>query len=298
MVASSFGNCGRRNILAPSEPSQVSAVVFALWITPTSRILALDLAFGRFNFDLEFTSVKILASTPADSEKAKALSKVYKFDLVEIPILDEIHLVVNAGKLQLWRVKESGKPEIVEADFLVKRAQAGKKEMIMRACGFEKGYRTVIDGTAGLGSDALFLAQQGFEVLALERSPILFALLSDAWMRAGSDLSLSFRHVEAAEMLTSLEESQKPDVVYLDPMYPEKKKTALSKKEMQFLQEILIEPSAEENLSLFRAAMKAARFRVVVKRPLWAETFVDSEIAKVSYAYEGKSLRFDTYFIS
>jgi 16S rRNA (guanine1516-N2)-methyltransferase len=260
--------------------------------------LALDLAFGCFDFDLEFTSVKILASTSADIEKAKALSKVYNFDLIENPALDEIHLVVNTGKLQLWRVKEGGKPEIVEADFLVKRAQAGKKEMIMRACGFEKGYRTLIDATAGLGSDALFLAQQGFEVLALEQSAVLFALLSDAWMRAGLDLPLSFRHVEAADMLTSLEESQKPDIVYLDPMYPEKKKTALSKKEMQFLQEILVQPSEEENLSLFRAALKAARFRVVVKRPLWAETFVDSKVAKVSHAFEGKSLRFDTYFIS
>ena len=85
----------------------------------------------------------------------------------------------------------------------------------------------------------------------------------------------------------------KPDVVYLDPMYPpRRKKSALAKKEMQVLRTLVgDDPDAKQ---LFEVARKIATERVVVKRPVYAEPIV----AKPSMSYESKLVRFDVYLTS
>ena len=60
-----------------------------------------------------------------------------------------------------------------------------------------------------------------------------------------------------------------PDVVYLDPMYPHRQKSALVKKEMRVFQSLV---GADEDADLLLApALALATRRVVVKRPDYAE---------------------------
>src|SRR5690606_6881060 len=56
-----------------------------------------------------------------------------------------------------------------------------------------------------------------------------------------------------------------PDVVYLDPMYPQRRKQALVKKEMRLLRRLVGDDG--DAPELLAAALEAARRRVVVKRP-------------------------------
>jgi 16S rRNA (guanine1516-N2)-methyltransferase len=85
----------------------------------------------------------------------------------------------------------------------------------------------------------------------------------------------------------------RPDVVYLDPMFPghEKRKTA-ERKPLRLLRAVVgREPDEPEMLGL---ALAAARDRVVVKRPLKAPFFAPSEWTPVHQVF-GRSVRFDVY---
>ena len=80
------------------------------------------------------------------------------------------------------------------------------------------------------------------------------------------------------------------DVVYLDPMFPERRKSAQVKKELQMLQMLATcEPSPEH---LLTAALATAAKRVVVKRPRRAPCFTTRS---PSHSLSGKTIRFDVY---
>lgn len=167
-------------------------------------------------------------------------------------------------------------------------ARAVRDNPLARALGRE--VNTVIDATAGWGADAFTLAVLGYDVTAIERNPILFALLDDAWRRAtGSELiRLRFVHAEACEWLQSLREP--PDAVVIDPMFPPKKRaTALAKKPMQLLRRLVgDDPDAAE---LLRIARSVARDRVVVKRSDDGPPLGESP----AFSIETKLVRFDVY---
>jgi 16S rRNA (guanine1516-N2)-methyltransferase len=159
----------------------------------------------------------------------------------------------------------------------------------------------VFDATAGLGTDALVMAALGCRVRAVERSEVIFALLNDGERRlqAATDPQLveiakrlSFENGDARAILSGLSEEERPDVVYLDPMYPEegRSKSALPKKTMQMFRRLL--DGDEDAEELWQAAMKAARARVVVKRPLKAPALGN---VKPTHTFEGKTARFDMY---
>jgi len=165
---------------------------------------------------------------------------------------------------------------------------------LVRAIG--KNARMVVDATVGMGQDSFMLATAGFEVIGYERSPGVYALLENGLQRALSDPvireliddRLQFRLGDAIDELPLLK--SQPDAVYLDPMYPPKrKKSALSKKEMQVFRELVGDDNDAKRL--FDVAMQTARDRVVVKRPHHAEPIA----GKPSMSYEGKLVRFDVY---
>lgn len=152
----------------------------------------------------------------------------------------------------------------------------GKGQPLVRAMGqLENGLPKVLDATAGMGGDSFVLATLGFKVLMVERSPIIASLLQDALHRAQQNMTEL--HEETQRSITNLSLinadsvayliADKPsvDVVYMDPMYPEKKKKAAAKKEMQALQQ-LVGPDLDST-HLLDAALQTARYRVVVKRP-------------------------------
>lgn len=170
----------------------------------------------------------------------------------------------------------------------------GKKQLIAKACGFKPGLTPkILDITAGLGRDAFVLAQLGAEVLMLEQHPIIAALLQDGLERIRldakfSNLKLNFLPTDARQFLKQAE--KKFEVIYFDPMFPARDKTALVKKDMQILQALLAD--ANNYLDLFQLAREKCLLRLVVKRPLHADFLVTE---KPAFQISGKTCRFDIY---
>lgn len=152
-----------------------------------------------------------------------------------------------------------------------------------------------IDATAGLGDDALLLAAAGFEVALYERDPVIAALLDDALLRAqqGSNKQVAaaaqrmyIAGTDSIRALTQLD--YKPDVIYLDPMFPERKKSAAVKKKFQLLH--VLEAPATDDDALLQAALCAHPRKIVIKRPLKGP-YVGNQ--KPSYSLNGKAIRYD-----
>ncbi|WP_428774007.1 class I SAM-dependent methyltransferase [Vibrio sp.] len=184
----------------------------------------------------------------------------------------------------------------------------GKGQAIAKAAGLNKGSTpSVLDATAGLGRDAFVLASLGCKVQMIERNPVVAALLEDGLSRAKQDPEIggwvsermSLLHAtsqDALQQLTADPDYQRPEVIYLDPMYPHpenKKKTALVKKEMRVFQSLV---GADQDAdALLAPAMALATKRVVVKRPDYAPWLDD---VQPTMAIETKKNRFDVYVIA
>ena len=208
----------------------------------------------------------------------------------------------------------SNKQGPVSIDFLSgKKAHrrqfgGGKGQPLVRAMGqLENGMPKIIDATAGMGGDSYVLASLGFEVKMIERSPIVSALLHDALTRANQALdtelptelqqsiqNLSLVNANSADYL--LNKQPDVDVIYMDPMYPEKKKKAAAKKEMQALQQ-LVGPDLDSE-RLLEAALKTAKYRVVVKRPKGADpVYCALNNIQPSSNISSPNTRYDIYVI-
>lgn len=151
----------------------------------------------------------------------------------------------------------------------------------------------VFDATAGLGEDSLLLAAAGFSVTMCEGDPVIAALLADGLRRAADDPELSgivgrmsLVEGDSIEILPSLTEV--PDVVYLDPMFPARTKSAAVKKKFQLLHR-LESPCADE-ASLMDAALAAHPRKIVVKRPIKAPVLAG---VRPSHSISGKAVRYD-----
>lgn len=173
------------------------------------------------------------------------------------------------------------------------RRRQGGAELLVHACGRPgRGWR-VLDATAGLGADALVLASAGFAVVAVEQNPVVHALLADALQRAGRDASLQViaAHIRLhAGHAVAVMQQETFDCIYLDPMFPEREKTAAVRKPMAYLQALLGE--AGDGSDLLQQALRSARHRIVVKRPLHAPLLGDRE---PDMQWKGKAVRFDGY---
>lgn len=177
--------------------------------------------------------------------------------------------------------------------------QLGKRHPLARAVGVgTKPGMYVIDATAGMGRDALIMARLGCRVLMLERSAIIASMLSDGLLRAQKSVPLrsvireriKLKQVDAVPFLQSLTRDRRPDVIYLDPMYPQRKKSALVKKEMRFFRDLVGED--EDAGVLLNSALRCAIKRVVVKRPRRGESLPGPPPHRTII---GKSTRYDVY---
>jgi 16S rRNA (guanine1516-N2)-methyltransferase len=186
------------------------------------------------------------------------------------------------------------------------RRKQQKKELLVRAVegkggGINNASLKIIDATGGLGRDSFLLAAAGHQVCIFECQPVIAALLADGLARAGTHpetakIAQRIRLI-AKNAVNALEavkaggqEGQDVDVVYLDPMFPERRKSALVKKELQLLQLLAHLDSAPEQL--LTAALQVATHRVVVKRPVKAPVLAD---CAPSHSLSGKTVRFDVY---
>jgi 16S rRNA (guanine1516-N2)-methyltransferase len=187
-----------------------------------------------------------------------------------------------ANKSLLWRLQHGG----------------GRGELIAKACGIKKDFLpTIIDATAGFGKDSLLLASLGCTVTLLERSPLVAAMLADGWQRAQAEpylcsilARMTIYQGDAKAHLLALTVEQCPDVVYLDPMFPDRGSSAKVKKDMQAFH--IAVGADDDSDALLAPALSVAKKRVVVKRPRHAEHLAGQ---KPNLMYEGESSRFDVY---
>lgn len=214
----------------------------------------------------------------------------------------ELAMQLGPGGLQLVDLAPDA-PGPVRVDF-VEGAVAhrrlfggGAGQMIAKAVGLQPGIRpTVVDATAGLGRDAFVLAQLGCSVTLIERNPLVAALLEDGLQRAASDAEVAtivgrMRLVCGdAIALMSAWSDEAPQVVYLDPMFPHRDKSALVKKEMRLFRPVVGDD--DDAPALLEAALALATHRVVVKRARKAPAIAGP---KPTLVLEGNSSRFDIY---
>lgn len=212
-----------------------------------------------------------------------------------------LQLVVTDKRLELRETGRKSGP--VYVDFVSGRVGARRRggallrDPLVRAVGRKAEPWDVWDVTAGLGRDALLLAWSRCRVTMVERSPVLAALLEDGLTRATREpelhpvVSERLRLVrgDARQLLAELPEADRPHAIYIDPMFPQRAKTALSKKEMQVCR--LVAGEDADAAELFEIARGTARCRVVVKRWLHAPPLGPNPAIQ----YKGRSIRYDVY---
>ena len=240
-----------------------------------------------------------LINESAQKEKFQAICD--KWQLIHQPE-SPLALVLTDKRLELRKLDES-KLGAIAVDFVEgvmahrRKFGGGRGEAVAKAVGIKgNDFPTVIDATAGLGRDAFVLAAIGCKVRLVERHPVVAALLEDGLARAYADAEIGEFMQErmqsvAVSHIAQLDcEKEQADVVYLDPMYPHKQKSALVKKEMRVFQH-LVGADLDAD-SLFLPAKALARKRVVVKRPDYAPFMADT---KPDFSHTTKNHRFDIY---
>ena len=173
----------------------------------------------------------------------------------------------------------------------------GGGQMIAKAVGIQAGVRpSVLDATAGLGRDAFVLAELGCTVTLIERQPVIAALLEDGLLRAKAVPEVSgivgqmyLRCGNAIDLMNDWH-AEPPQVIYLDPMFPHRDKSALVKKEMRLFRPLVGDD--DDAPALLQAALALATHRVVVKRSRKAPAIAGEP---PGYVLEGKASRFDIY---
>lgn len=220
-------------------------------------------------------------------------------------------LIYSEQGLQL-QLGGDAAPGPVMADFgnaqlAFRLKDAVRKQSIVRAVGIKPGLRpNVIDATAGFGKDAFLLASLGCQLLMTESDVVVAALLQDALQRAGNSSEVKLREAadrmrllsgDFCDLAASLEPAQ---VVYLDPMFPGRDKSARVKKEMFVLQQYFAARSAragvsrhgEDDSRLLDVALEKAQKRVVVKRARHSPTL---DRRRPDFTLPGSSSRYDVY---
>lgn len=174
-----------------------------------------------------------------------------------------------------------------------RKGHRGKNEIIAKALGANKGCKRILDLSVGLGVDSVFLSQIGFSVTGVERSPVLYMLLSEAfaWSEKKTLENYELIHSDSLEFLSHPQNLENIDSIYFDPMYPHKKKSALPKQEMIVFRDLVGDDG--DAAQVLQRALDSSVRRVVVKRPIHAEELLPG----VTHAYEGKVVRYDTYVV-
>lgn len=207
---------------------------------------------------------------------------------------EKTHLVLSANGLSLAAGSLS-----MRGDFsaMYERLKNNKwqHEMLAKAAKQKNlpDRAVAIDATAGMGEDSMILAAAGYEVYLYEKDPVIAALLADTLVRAQADpeIAVFAAHMHAAqgdsiEVLRNLTEA--PGLVYLDPMFPERKKSGLIKKKFQLLHRLERPCSDEEDL--LSAAICSGANKIVIKRPAKGAYLAGH---KPDYSYDGKAIRYD-----
>ncbi len=254
-----------------------------------------------FVFDGEFD--------PAYCESIKQLTKLplldtdQNSDFSHILKLDESGLSLSALELKAGEThKQPTRVDFQDAALLYRKASFGKHQGLAKAVGLNKHEPMhVLDATAGLGRDAFILASMGCKITMIEQSPIIYSLIFDGFKRAAeaedqglNDIlqRMSLHHANSQDWFEEISQGKqaKPDVIYLDPMFPPISKKANVKKDIGLLQEVLGFDENDDNP--LKMAKGCAKHRIVVKRP--GSKFNKGSV-KPSFVVPGKTAHFEVF---
>ena len=245
--------------------------------------------------------ISVAAADPARAEQAADLAARLALPVVALHDAQDFEFVLAVTHDGL-ELREAGNPFTtgVRADFRsidVRRGSRNlsKKQPLARAIGRES--RRVLDATAGLGHDAFLLAAMGYEVTALERSAVVASLLSDGVQRAltephlreAIDDRLCVVQADARTFMRDL--TDVPDVIYLDPMFPPRRKaSALARKSIRLIRTVVGEDADAKEL--LQAALASGARRVVLKRP----TDARADLGAASLIIPARLVRYEVFF--
>ena len=216
-------------------------------------------------------------------------------------LLDDSGLSLTDGKISLQADLTSMLPRLkksnLEREFLVKASR-------IKGMNAADGQLRAVDATAGFGEDSLLLAAAGYNVELYEYDPVIAALLRDALRRAAqsSDNALcdavsrmDLREGDSVSAMRAMAGSNEPpDIVLLDPMFPERRKSALVKKKFQLLQQLESPCEGADEGELLEAAEAAGPRRIIIKRPLKGPYLAGR---RPGYSITGKAVRYDCIVI-
>ena len=236
-------------------------------------------------------------------EKAKELAtelNIPYFNQPEALSTYDLYLDLDKNGLKL-KSKSPLKGELM-VDFLAPKLLrrlnhlSYKHELILQALGRHSQPLTIIDATAGLGHDAAIFAARGHKVLMLERSKIVFALLNDALLRLNAADHPLATHLEllkadAHHYLAKVVPGS-VDVIYLDPLFPERPKTALNQQNLRLLR--MLTGDDLDAATLLPLALQAAN-RVIVKRAK-DSPYLNQQKPALECSVPRGSSRYDVYF--
>ncbi|MCQ2520782.1 MAG: class I SAM-dependent methyltransferase [Lachnospiraceae bacterium] len=246
-------------------------------------------------------SLKIIIEDGEMQEEALAFSRKENIPIIAAEAQKEEDLVLIFAKAGI-RLSGAGQHMKGDLSKMLPRLKPNNLmgEMLVKATK-RKGVLCplrVLDATAGLGEDSLLLAAAGHEVRMVERDPVIALLLQDALRRARQEEALQEiagrmqvcegDSIQILHAIANHQEEWKPDMIYLDPMFPGRNKSGLVKKKFQMIHQ-LEDPCAEEE-KLLTAAIEARPERIIIKRPAKGPFLAGR---KPSYSISGKTVRYD-----
>ena len=246
----------------------------------------------------------LLLEPAGDHARAVALAEALSVPLIDDPLQTDLLLVLGPEGLALRRPNDPELPGVLRVDFdrpaARQRQRQPHRELVVQAARLRGtgNEPLLVDATAGLGRDGFLLAAAGFRVVLFEHHPVVAALLRDGLARAAllprtAAIAARIRLI-AADFADALEQlSERPAVIYLDPMFPPRSKSAKVKQELQLLQLLEGTGGGESDAArLLQTALAAGPRKVVVKRPLKGPALAGPA---PSHVLRGKAVRFDVY---
>ncbi|WP_417910420.1 class I SAM-dependent methyltransferase [Candidatus Electronema sp. PJ] len=252
---------------------------------------------------MSLSNLAVTCADPALLAQAEELALRLQLPLAQPGEQHQLLLRCSSRGLELLKLDDPNMTGSVRVDFtsgaaVFRRQQTGK-ELLLKAVGCKgRAKPAVIDATGGLGRDSFLLATAGCQVHLFEQEPVIAALLADGLARARlypETMNIAARIQltvgDAVTFLRALQvRNEQVEVIYLDPMFPERRKSALVKKELQLLQLLATaDPSADQ--LLLSAALSVGN-RVVIKRPVRAPYLAD---LRPSHSILGTNIRFDVH---
>ncbi|MCR5640676.1 MAG: class I SAM-dependent methyltransferase [Lachnospiraceae bacterium] len=183
---------------------------------------------------------------------------------------------------------------------MLPRIRRLSQEMLVKAARIKDAEHPLvaIDATAGMGEDSLVLAAAGYQVKLFEYNPVIAALLQDSLRRAAfipelEEVVARMEFVPGDSIAGIAASAGTVDLIYLDPMFPERQKSGLIKKKFQLMQQL--ERPCDDEEALFQSAYAAAPKKLVIKRPLKGPYLAGR---KPGYTIKGKAIRYDCFACS